>query len=52
MPNQIDLTKCKNALPHASEMFGVYYEITNSFYTANGKQAERTWNFSNDKYWE
>ena len=27
-------------------------EISNSFYTANGKQAERTWNFSNDKYWE
>lgn len=27
-------------------------EITNCFYTSNGKQAERTWNFSNDKYWE
>lgn len=27
-------------------------EITNCFYTPNGKQAERTWNFSNDKYWE
>jgi hypothetical protein len=27
-------------------------EISNCFYTANGKTAERSWNFSNDKYWE
>lgn len=27
-------------------------EITNCFYSSNGKLAERTWNFSNDKYWE
>ena len=27
-------------------------EISNCFYTARGKTAERSWNFSNDKYWE
>jgi hypothetical protein len=27
-------------------------EISNCFYTAKGKTAERSWNFSNDKYWE
>ena len=27
-------------------------EITNCFYSPNGKLAERTWNFSSDKYWE
>lgn len=27
-------------------------EITNCFYTSIGKEAERTWNFSNNKYWE
>jgi hypothetical protein len=27
-------------------------EISNCFWTAKGKTAERSWNFSNDKYWE
>jgi hypothetical protein len=27
-------------------------EISNCFYTGKGKTAERSWNFSNDKYWE
>jgi hypothetical protein len=26
--------------------------VTNTFYTAKGKEPERTWDFSNGKYWE